>query len=152
MVDECSSVDGVTISGGEPFDQADALGMLLEILHQLPSLKGADILVYSGYSLAVLRRSHQGILDMIDALISDPYVESRPTALPWRGSANQRLTLLSEKGKARFAVPTPPHHLQVSADGGRVWIAGIPRRGDLEQFEALLSRSGVELEDVSWRA
>ncbi len=39
--------EGITISGGEPFDQFDALRSLLEGLRRLSEL---DILVYSGYS------------------------------------------------------------------------------------------------------
>ena len=40
------TADGVTISGGEPFDQVDAL---LALLRGLRSAGAEDILVYSGY-------------------------------------------------------------------------------------------------------
>lgn len=44
-LDEC---DGVTISGGEPFDQATQLRSLLE---EIKSRRPTNVLVYSGYPL-----------------------------------------------------------------------------------------------------
>ena len=37
-----------------------------------------------------------------------------------------------------------------TADGGKIWMTGIPGRGDLERFQELLQQRGVQLEDVSW--
>lgn len=60
--------DGVTISGGEPFDQPAALKSLLMDLRARSS---ADILVYSGYALETLNLT--AFAGLIDALIADPY-------------------------------------------------------------------------------
>ena len=145
-------VDGITFSGGEPFDQPNAFLVLLNQLRRTPSLREADIFVYSGYSLTRLRRAHQPILALVDALMSGPYVASRPTALPWRGSSNQRLTLFTKRARERFESVSASPALQLSTDGGRLWITGIPRRGDLARLEDMLADRGVLLEDVSWRA
>ena len=67
-----SPADGVTISGGEPFDQPEGLQSLLLELQKMPSLCNLDILVYSGYTLSRIKRRHQRILDLLDALISGP--------------------------------------------------------------------------------
>ena len=48
---ERDEVDGVTISGGEPFDQPEALAELLHWLREFYCEAVRDILVYSGYSL-----------------------------------------------------------------------------------------------------
>ena len=42
----CPTADGITISGGEPFDQPDAL---FELLARIRSQTEADILVFTGY-------------------------------------------------------------------------------------------------------
>jgi anaerobic ribonucleoside-triphosphate reductase activating protein len=53
-------VDGFTITGGEPFDQADEL---MELLLKLKNLS-ADIIVYTGYT--ILRWEYtKGILKLI---------------------------------------------------------------------------------------
>jgi anaerobic ribonucleoside-triphosphate reductase activating protein len=144
-------VDGITISGGEPFDQPQALEALLTGIGQSVALERADVLVYSGYTLSVIKRRHARLLALADALMTGPFVASRPTNLAWRGSSNQVLTCLSERARKRFTNPEPCRRVQVSVDGGKVWMIGIPAQGDLERLESSAAERGVELEAVSWR-
>lgn len=147
------ALQGVTVSGGEPFEQPEALlALLVAIRHALPE---ADCLVYSGLTYEHLERQYADVLAEIDALMSDPFVGARPTEAAWRGSANQRLTLLTDTGRERFAdaqqeVNAP--RLQVGSDDAGLWITGIPRRGDLERLESQLAERGLVLQDVSWRS
>jgi anaerobic ribonucleoside-triphosphate reductase activating protein len=146
-------LEGVTISGGEPFDQATGLHELLSLIREDASLGEVDVLVYSGYSLNRLRRCYSAVLDLIDVVVSGPYIVSRPTELPWRGSSNQRLTALRSNAAVKYATVTLPNEeLQVSTDGGQLWITGIPRPGTLDELEALLLARGVRIGEVSWRA
>jgi len=151
--------EGITISGGEPFDQPRPLMQLLQGLarwrNSVP--QPFDILCYSGYRLEKLRKDHAGHLERIDALICDPYVEALATERWWRGSDNQRLVRLSPLGESRYAhyVDAPvegPKRFQVVADGKRIWFVGIPHRGDLERIEAACAERGVALTATSWRA
>jgi anaerobic ribonucleoside-triphosphate reductase activating protein len=41
--------------------------------------------------------------------------------------------------------------MQASVDGKRVWMIGIPARGDMAAVEALCAARGLALTDVSWR-
>jgi anaerobic ribonucleoside-triphosphate reductase activating protein len=144
------NLDGITISGGEPFQQPEALlELCVELKRALPT---ADILVYSGLSMGILRRKHLAVLKVIDAVIAEPFVASRPTELPWQGSSNQRLELLSTRGKERYSNSASEHNarLQVSVDEEGVWVAGIPRRGDLDRMRTRLLEKGLNLEEVSW--
>jgi anaerobic ribonucleoside-triphosphate reductase activating protein len=144
-------LNGVTISGGEPFDQPEALERLLVGIRAVGP--DWDVLVYSGYALSRLRGRHGDLVELFDAVLSGPFVASRPTSLPWRGSANQVLTLLTDRARERFAVvPGGESTLQMSVDGGRIWITGIPQREDLNRFEQLLLDRGIALGEVSWRA
>lgn len=150
---------GITISGGEPFDQPRALGQLLAGFarwrHSLT--EPFDVLCYSGYRLEKLKKEHAALLARIDAVICDPYVEGLPTERWWRGSDNQRLVPLTPLGQARYAayVDAPadaPKRFQVVADAKRIWFVGIPHRGDLERIEAACAERGLALTATSWRA
>src|SRR5262245_58670197 len=83
--------DGVTILGGEPFDQHLPLLCLVQAL----SLAGVHVTVYSGYSIEQLHAwdyARRLILPHIDLLIEGPFVKALATgAGEWRGSTNQRI-------------------------------------------------------------
>lgn len=150
-------LDGVTISGGEPFAQPAALLALLEALREWRAAAGLsfDILCYSGLPWRRLQREFTPILALLDALIPEPFQSHRPTRLLWRGSANQPLIPLSPLGRERYApyrdreVERRP--FQVVVDGRRVWAIGIPGPGDMERLEQQCAERGVRLGAVSWR-
>lgn len=171
-------VDGVTISGGEPFQQPAALAALLRGIRTWQDTRGRetialDILVYSGYVYSRLSRTTEmrEILGMCDAVITGPYVDrlnpggrhSGEGSLLWRGSANQRVVPLSPLGRERYEAVAGVGNtgegrgprVQVSVDEGpegrRVYYIGIPRRGDMEHLTSRLDRAGVRSGDVSWR-
>lgn len=84
--------DGVTILGGEPFDQP---GAVAELVSRLKS-HGLHITLYSGYTIEQLIRkrlpSIDYILTHIDLLIDGPFIASlKDGAGEYRGSRNQRL-------------------------------------------------------------
>ena len=98
MVEGNPLVRGVTISGGEPFDQAQACGELASML----KAHGYDVWVYTGYLFEeLLDRSDNDqvtkvFLDNIDVLIDGPFLETqRSYDLKWRGSSNQRILDIS---------------------------------------------------------
>ena len=152
-----TSLEGVTISGGEPFAQPEALLALLEALHDWRAAAGLsfDLLCYSGLSWRRLQQDFAVILALLDAIIPEPFQAHRPTRLIWRGSANQPLIPLSSLGQERYA---PYLHLeverrpfQVVVDDERVWGIGIPGPGDLERLEQQCAERGVQLGGASWR-
>lgn len=89
-----SQHDGVTILGGEPFDQPRAVGELVTRL----KAKDFHVAVYTGYLFERLVERKEfwvnQILSNIDLLIEGPYVrELGSKAGEYRGSRNQRLIL-----------------------------------------------------------
>lgn len=149
--------DGITVSGGEPFDQTEALGCLLQ---KLRVKSGVDVLVFTGYPREAIESKLAEMHGLIDALVTDPYDMSLPPTRALRGSDNQRLWCLTKRGRQQFAVYDAPASndkaaLDVSFDeDGQVWFAGIPKPGEFEMLKAMLKASGHEVqttEDVSWR-
>lgn len=142
------AADGVTISGGEPFEQPEALG---ELLGGLPIIlkPGSDVLVYSGLPFGSLAPWLVGWHGLVDAVISEPFDEAAPQTRPLMGSDNQHLHALTPLGSERFAEFLRPRdsrddRLDVMVDeDGTAWMAGIPRRGDLERLRTLLAAQGT---------
>lgn len=151
--------DGVTISGGEPFEQPEALGALLDALDQWRSETGADfdLLAYSGRPLRRLRAEHPTLLARLDALIPEPYVDALPLGKALRGSSNQPLVPLSLRGTRRYATIAAAaaadagRRLQVAVEPKRIWYIGIPGRGEMARIEAECHARGLVFTSSSWR-
>ena len=105
LLDPAYERDGVSILGGEPFQQPDGL---LALVRALRALGCRHVLVYSGYTYERLRRmaEHQpaigAVLDEINVLVDGPYVGAlADRAGSWTGSGNQRvIDLVATRGPA----------------------------------------------------
>lgn len=88
-----SPIDGFTISGGEPFEQADEL---LNLLIQLNMITD-DIILYTGYYYEELSKkisNFSDYLSLISVLIDGRYIDELNTGLGLKGSANQNIIIL----------------------------------------------------------
>ena len=148
LADWLARAEGITISGGEPFDQPEALQALLFGLRERIR-PDTDIFVYSGYPIERLEPIIRDWAGLIDVLMTDPFDLDSGDRLALRGSDNQRLTLLTELGRERATAYDRPRQpsddrfdLMADADGP-IWLAGIPRRGDLERLRTLLAGQGT---------
>jgi anaerobic ribonucleoside-triphosphate reductase activating protein len=143
-----STADGFTISGGEPFDQTEALTALLVGIRKRSA---ADILVFTGHSLEGISTQLSSMEGLIDALIADPFDENAPQTLALRGSDNQRLVPLTALGRERFAeydrrADITDRAVDVMFDSnGEVWLAGIPARDDFRRLQHLLREAGASV-------
>lgn len=150
-----AKADGVTISGGEPFDQPEALEALCR---ELKRQFDGDLLVYSGYPSANLTRDFVSVLSMCDVLISEPYQAAAPQTRWLRGSDNQRLHLLSPLARERYGEDASTRlwpeqrALDVVEAGGDLWLAGIPAPGMLAKFEQALAARGHAVSQSSDQA
>jgi anaerobic ribonucleoside-triphosphate reductase activating protein len=143
--DWVAEADGITISGGEPFDQD---GALEELLLGLRRRQDKDILVYSGYPLERLDLSN--FAGLIDAIVTDPFQIDQPQTLALRGSDNQRLSCLTQLGRERFGTfdrlaSRKDYVLDVMFSDDQVFMAGIPARGDLARLRLLLEKEGHQV-------
>ena len=137
--------DGITVSGGEPFDQPAALAVLLA---QVRLLSGCSILVYSGYPFETLQDQHSEAVAAIDVLISEPFDTTLRERALLRGSANQQVHCLTERGAALWGLAEASGEggLDLIAEAsGSLWVAGIPAPGDLERLGSRLRMAGVQV-------
>lgn len=145
--DWLAQADGVTISGGEPFDQPDALR---ELLPALRARCAGDLLVFSGYSNEKLFAQHADILALADVLISEPFVAHAGQTLALRGSDNQRVFLLTPLARVRYPADLdqrawePQRRLDLMMEGDDIWMAGIPEPGAMAKLRDKLRALGYD--------
>ena len=149
------TLTGLTISGGEPSEQAAAVVALLDGLRQ--RLDGrepvVDVLMYSGLTWRRLSKEHPELLARVDAVIPEPFVAAKAPGGRWRGSSNQPLLLLTDLAHERYAdvedagAPT----FQIVVEDGQLWTIGVPHPGDLDRVLAIAEAHGVTVKETSWR-
>ena len=140
-----SCSDGITISGGEPFDQPNAL---IELLVGLRARHKGDILVFTGYEKAKVSCLLERAIGLIDALITGPYQAESGQTKALRGSDNQELDLLTELGRKRFksvigSAPIRTLDMMMGANG-EIYFAGIPAPGDFNALKTALQLDGTQ--------
>ncbi len=84
--------DGLTLSGGEPFEQPEDCLLLAQGAHE----SGLNVWSYTGYLFEFLRdqgtEAQKALLREVDVLVDGPFLlDQRTLSLPWRGSRNQRV-------------------------------------------------------------
>lgn len=86
-------IDGLTLSGGEPFCQGEALARLCEKCHE----KKLNVITYTGYTIEQLlgNMDNPNVHDLLyqtDILVDGKFVlEEKSLMLRFRGSRNQRI-------------------------------------------------------------
>jgi anaerobic ribonucleoside-triphosphate reductase activating protein len=121
---EGAAIEGVTISGGEPLEQPVALlGLVEAVRHRCP---GLSILVFSGYALEEIERMPPGpaLLAAIDVLVDGRYLAGERLGSGLRGSANQKVRLLSRRYTIEEVEATPVAEVVIGADG-LVRLSGV---------------------------
>jgi len=120
-------VEGLTFTGGEPFMQAKALGLLAGAARE----QGLGIVCYSGFYLDELKKGEvpgsPGLLKNTDLLIDGPFKEDLQGPFCWRGSSNQGIHCLSSRymREAEAAMDSHTRAAEVVVGSGEMFITGI---------------------------
>lgn len=89
-------IEGITISGGEPFLQAPSLSYLIRLVRkERPDM---NVIAFTGFKMEALRSPEaKSLLSELDVLIDGPYVEHLKTTKGLRGSSNQKIHFLTNR-------------------------------------------------------
>ncbi|MEV4507446.1 4Fe-4S single cluster domain-containing protein [Dactylosporangium sp. NPDC049525] len=140
-----ANTTGLTLLGGEPFDQAAALAKVAAAVQAA----GRSVMTFTGYTTAQLDRAVAAgrgdvaaLLAGTDLLVAGPYLADRlDLARPWVGSTNQEFVLLTDRFPHLLddLTATPDRvEVTVGADG-RVEVNGW---ADLDALDTLLADLG----------
>lgn len=122
------NIEGITISGGEPFLQAKNLAKLLEsVKSRRPEI---NVIAFTGYTLEqLITGKPQELLHHIDLLIDGPYIEELNDGKGLRGSSNQRLHFLTNKLLPfKEQLEKGGRNNEVILESNGMHIVGIPRK------------------------
>ena len=97
LIKNFEDIDGITITGGDPFEQEYELLELLFSLSSFNFKKG--IIVYTGFTIDEINENpiRRKCLDYLDILIDGRYVEENKISSGLKGSSNQNVFYFSDK-------------------------------------------------------
>ena len=115
-------IEGLTLSGGEPLQQAAAAAALCDAARAL----GWSTLAFSGYSLAEIEALPGGpeVLARLDVLVDGRYVAGQRLATGLRGSSNQAVHLLTARYSLVDVESTPVAEIRINKSGDAV-LTGV---------------------------
>ena len=129
-------VEGVTLLGGEPFDQAGPLARFAKLIRA----RGQTVMTFTGHRVEDLRAGGDpaaaALLDQTDLLVDGPFLRDRlDVDRPWVGSRNQRFHALTPRYAGLVADlasgPGDRLEIRVSPDG-RVSVNGWATEAGLD--------------------
>jgi anaerobic ribonucleoside-triphosphate reductase activating protein len=120
---EQDGIEGITLSGGEPLQQAEGL---LELLCGVRLATRLSVVLFSGYTLEEILAMPLGrdILAHVDVLIDGRYDQMQRLARGLRGSGNQRIHFLTGRYSLEDLNRVPRAEVFISPDG-RITATGI---------------------------
>ncbi|GIV64039.1 MAG: anaerobic ribonucleoside-triphosphate reductase-activating protein [Bellilinea sp.] len=139
-----SDVEGVTVSGGEPMEQAAGVASLLAAI----KMAGKNTWVYTGYTLEELVARQDPatdeVLALTDVLVDGRYKMEQGGSFRWRGSLNQRIIRLTEAIPLERIAGGESSRIEIRLDQqGHLLIVGVPPPGFLRRFRQGLTAQGV---------
>lgn len=110
------NIEGITISGGEPLQQCDAL---LEFLKLIKAESRLTILIFSGFEEAEILRMpiFDELKSLCDVLIAGRYVESKKLGRGLLGSSNQEMLFFSSVYGPTDFQDIPETEIVINPDG-----------------------------------
>ena len=118
-----ASIEGLTISGGEPLQQRRALLALLRRVRQETPL---SVVLFTGYTWEEVQRMSdvEELLSYVDILIAGRYDASRHLARDLRGSANKTVHVLTDRYTLADVQAVPLAEVIIT-EAGEIVLSGI---------------------------
>lgn len=133
---DLDSIDGITLSGGEPMSQASGLAALIRLVR---SKKDLNLICFTGYRYERLVKDppNRGVpllLREVDVLIDGPFILALNDSIGLRGSSNQRVIHLTSR-LSRYDLESQTRRVEVTIRRGELSYVGIPTPGILSSLE-----------------
>lgn len=137
--------NGITITGGEPFQQYE---QLIAFCAYLKQKTGLEIYVFSGYTLIelFLKFPDELFLKYIDYLMDGRYEKDKHDNKNVRGSTNQNLYKFENNKAILQESYFKSDKLSLNIDEEKqVYLSGIPKNNELNQLSDYLKKTGINI-------
>ncbi len=131
-----ADTEGITISGGEPFLQAEELTKMLDCIK---AKRDYGVIIYTGFLNDELEKKNdtgvQRLLQHIDILVDGHYVKELDDGKPYRGSSNQKIHLMTDRYKSVFEDyynGTDKRNIEIDVEKDNVYMVGVPSKNGIE--------------------
>lgn len=130
-------LNGVTVSGGEPFLQYQGLKRLLDGIKEETEL---DIMLYSGYTMQELQAKYRDnlipVLRQADIFIDGEYCREEDHGSIYRGSDNQNIYFFTERYRdfREQIYRTKNRDIEFSIEGEEIYMVGVPPKDFYPEF------------------
>jgi anaerobic ribonucleoside-triphosphate reductase activating protein len=140
---------GLTVSGGEPTDQAAGVMELICGFRRM--FPDTEVVLYTGLRWPVLAARYPALVTLLDVAVTGPFVRTLE-ATPLAGSSNQDVRLLTPLADRLYRdwQDWPRHLLQVgSAKADRVVTVGIPHTPRMARAAEDVAAMGATWERIN---
>lgn len=130
------NVEGITLHGGEPLDQADGLFEIVNLLKK----NGFSIILFTGYNKKELKGKQLSVWNKADLIVCGRFIEEKKNLyMQFRGSTNQRI--IKHKGPYKGYKVTDGETVAIFTldDSGSINIKGFHSE-DIEELRQLAVR------------
>ena len=134
-----SDTEGITISGGEPFLQAEELATMID---GIKAKRDYGVIIYTGFLKEELdKKNENGVQRLLlhaDILIDGHYIKELDDGKPYRGSSNQNIYLMTDRYKSVFNDyynGTTKRNIEIDVEKDNVYMVGVPSKNGIEVWK-----------------
>ena len=134
-----SDTEGITISGGEPFLQAEELATMID---GIKAKRDYGVIIYTGFLKDELEKKNENdvkrLLSHADILIDGHYIKELDDGKPYRGSSNQNIYLMTDRYEPVFNgyyKGTTKRNIEIDVEKDNVYMVGVPSKNGIEVWK-----------------
>lgn len=126
------NIEGITISGGEPFLQQDAL---CELIDAVRSQRDLGVIIYTGMNYEEV--AELPLTSHCDLLIDGEYIEALNDDLSLRGSSNQHIICITDRyaDTVEHYYGRPGRKVEFIIENGCISMIGIPSKSTKQMLK-----------------
>jgi len=125
------NIEGITISGGEPFLQSMAL---FELVTLIRAKRDLGVITYTGMTYDEIKENE--LAQACDMIIDGEYREELNDGLSLRGSSNQNICLITQRYATAIGMyGARGRKVELHFKGDKVTLVGIPDKNSLKMLK-----------------
>ncbi|NTV35707.1 MAG: radical SAM protein [Anaerolineaceae bacterium] len=127
LIHQSKAIEGITISGGEPLQQASSLKPFLSVIRNQSNL---SIILFTGYSWKEILNNaeYYTIVKLTDVVLAGRYNQKKRTARSLIGSSNKTMHFMTRRYDSLDFEAIPEAEVLISEDGTITYTGIDPLR------------------------